>query len=119
MKRILLSLLALLFLMLLLLSPATSLEGARNGLLLWAYTVLPTLLPFMIGTGMIVSLGAVHLAMRPFSPLLSFFFHFSEPAGFAFLTGLLCGYPMGAKMDRDLLESGQITATEANCLLAI
>ena len=55
MKRILLSLLALLFLMLLLLSPATSLEGARNGLLLWAYTVLPTLLPFMIGTGMIVS----------------------------------------------------------------
>ena len=26
---------------------------------------------------------------------------------------------MGAKMDRDLLESGQITATEANCLLAI
>ena len=119
MKRILLSLLALLFLMLLLLSPATSLEGARNGLLLWAYTVLPTLLPFMIGTGMIVSLGAVHLAMRPFSPLLSFFFHFSEPAGFAFITGLLCGYPMGAKMDRDLLENGQITATEANCLLAI
>ena len=87
MKRILLSLLALLFLILLLLSPATSLEGARNGLLLWAFTVLPTLLPFMIGTGMIVSLGAVHLAMRPFSPLLSFFFHFSEPAGFAFLTG--------------------------------
>ena len=109
MKRILLSLLALLFLMLLLLSPATSLEGARNGLLLWAYTVLPTLLPFMI----------VHLVMRPFSPLLAFFFHFSEPAGFAFLTGLLCGYPMGAKMDRDLLENGQITATEANCLLAI
>ena len=26
---------------------------------------------------------------------------------------------MGAKMDRDLLENGQITATEANCLLAI
>ena len=119
MKRILLSLLALLFLILLLLSPATSLEGARNGLLLWAFTVLPTLLPFMIGTGIIASLGTVHLAMRPFSPLLSFFFHFSEPAGFAFLTGLLCGYPMGAKMDRDLLENGQITATEANCLLAI
>ena len=66
MKRILLSLLALLFLILLLLSPATSLEGARNGLLLWAFTVLPTLLPFMIGTGIIASLGTVHLAIRPF-----------------------------------------------------
>ena len=49
MKRILLSLLALFFLILLLLSPGTALEGARKGLLLWAYTVLPTLLPFMIG----------------------------------------------------------------------
>ena len=97
MKRILLSLLALLFLMLLLLSPATSLEGARNGLLLWAYTVLPTLLPFMIGTGMIVSLGAVHLVMRPFSPLLSFFFHFSEPAGFAFSHRVIMRLSYGCK----------------------
>ena len=77
MKRILLSLLALLFLMLLLLSPATSLEGARNGLLLWAYTVLPTLLPFMIGTGMIVSapyiLQCVHFRLycRFFSTFLN------------------------------------------------
>lgn len=102
MKRILISLLALFFLMLLLLSPATALEGARNGLLLWAYTVLPTLLPFMIGTG-----------------IISIFFHFPDPAIFIFLTGLLCGYPMGAKMDRDLLERGQISPEKASFLLAI
>lgn len=102
MKRILISLLAFFFLMLLLLSPATALEGARNGLLLWAYTVLPTLLPFMIGTG-----------------IISIFFHFPDPAIFIFLTGLLCGYPMGAKMDRDLLERGQISPEQASWLLAI
>ena len=71
MKRILLSLLALFFLILLLLSPGTALEGARKGLLLWAYTVLPTLLPFMIGTGVIAAMGAVGLVVKPFSPLLS------------------------------------------------
>ena len=92
MKRILLSLLALFFLILLLLSPGTALEGARKGLLLWAYTVLPTLLPFMIGTGVIAAMGAVGLVVKPFSPLLSGVFHFSQPAGFVFLTGLLCGY---------------------------
>ena len=113
MKRILLSLLALFFLILLLLSPGTALEGARKGLLLWAYTVLPTLLPFMIGTGVIAAMGAVGLVVKPFSPLLSGVFHFSQPAGFVFLTGLLCGYPMGAKMDRDLLERGQISWEEA------
>ena len=77
MKRILLSLLALFFLILLLLSPGTALEGARKGLLLWAYTVLPTLLPFMIGTGVIAAMGAVGLVVKPFSPLLSGVFHFS------------------------------------------
>ena len=119
MKRILLSLLALFFLILLLLSPGTALEGARKGLLLWAYTVLPTLLPFMIGTGVIAAMGAVGLVVKPFSPLLSGVFHFSQPAGFVFLTGLLCGYPMGAKMDRDLLERGQISWEEACYLLSI
>ena len=86
MKRILLSLLALFFLILLLLSPGTALEGARKGLLLWAYTVLPTLLPFMIGTGVIAAMGAVGLVVKPFSPLLSGVFHFSQPAGFVFLS---------------------------------
>ena len=119
MKRILLSLLALFFLILLLLSPGTALEGARKGLLLWSYTVLPTLLPFMIGTGVIAAMGAVGLVVKPFSPLLSGVFHFSQPAGFVFLTGLLCGYPMGAKMDRDLLERGQISWEEACYLLSI
>ena len=119
MKRILLSLFTLFFLILLLGFPSAALEGARNGLLLWAYTVLPALLPFMIITGIIAALDIVNLAVRPFFPLLSGFFHFSQPACFVFLTGLLCGYPMGAKMDRDLLERDQITPTEAKYLLAI
>lgn len=119
MKRILLSLFTLFFLILLLGFPSAALEGARNGLLLWAYTVLPALLPFMIITGIITALDIVNLAVRPFFPLLSGFFHFSQPACFVFLTGLLCGYPMGAKMDRDLLERDQITPTEAKYLLAV
>lgn len=50
MKRILLSLLALFFLILLLLSPGTALEVPERDSFSWAYTVLPTLLPFMIGS---------------------------------------------------------------------
>ena len=113
MKRILLSLLALLFPY-----PAPALSGhffrrRQKRTLLWAFTVLPTLLPFMIGTGIIVSLGTVHLAMRPFSPLLSFFSTFLNQQVSLFSQGYYAVILWGQKMDRDLLENGQITATEA------
>ena len=39
---------AVLILLLLLSHPVLAYEGAKNGLLLWSQTVLPTLLPFMI-----------------------------------------------------------------------
>ena len=40
----------------LLLSPAAATQGAKNGLVLWATVVLPTLLPFMICSNVIVAL---------------------------------------------------------------
>ena len=55
-------------LILLLACPALALTGARNGLLLWADVVLPTLLPFMICSGMIVALNGVPLLTKPLFP---------------------------------------------------
>ena len=97
MKRILLSLLALFFLILLLLSPGTALEGARKGLLLWAYTVLPTLLPFMIGTGVIAAMGAVGLVVKPFSPLLSEYSTFLSLQASFFSPDCYAAIPWGLK----------------------
>mgnify|MGYP000618101634 CR=1 FL=1 len=98
MKRILLSLLALFFLILLLLSPGTALEGARKGLLLWAYTVLPTLLPFMIGTGVIAAMGAVGLVVKPFLRYYSGqYLPLSQPAGFVFSPDCYAAIPWGLK----------------------
>ena len=63
-------------LILLLACPALALTGARNGLLLWADVVLPTLLPFMICSGMIVALNGVPLLTKPLIP-----FYGPVPAG--------------------------------------
>lgn len=106
-------------LILLLIRPALALTGARNGLLLWANVVLPTLLPFMICSGMIVALNSVPLLTKPFFPFLSRFMGLSQPGSFVFITGLLCGYPMGARMDSRFLEEGRIKLNEARTLLAI
>lgn len=105
--------------LLLLLFPSLSLEGARKGLLLWYQTVLPTLLPFMVCTNLVVSMNAMKLLTAPFAPLLKKSFRLSDPGCFVLLSGVLCGYPMGAKNCSDLLDQGCLSLPEARCLYAV
>lgn len=105
--------------LLLLLFPKLSLEGARKGLLLWYQTVLPTLLPFMVCTNLVVSMNAMKLLTAPFAPLLKKSFRLSDPGCFILLSGVLCGYPMGAKNCSDLLDQGCLSLPEARCLYAV
>ena len=110
---------AIMVLLLLLTHPSLSLEGARNGLLLWYQTVLPTLLPFMICSNVIVMLGGVSLLTSPFRPLLKPVFKLSGEGSYVLISGLLCGYPMGAKTCSEFLDHGRISLKEARYLLAI
>lgn len=108
------------FLLCLLLAfPALSVKGAANGLLLWFNVVLPTLSPFIICTQMVVALGGAKLLTLPFFPAIHALFGLSRPGTYVFLCGLLCGYPLGAKMCGDFLARGEISQTEAAYLLSI
>lgn len=104
---------------LLLLFPALSIEGAAGGIRLWFQVVLPTLAPFIICTQMVVALGGVDLLVRPFRRLSRLLFGLSEPGTYVLICGLLCGYPLGAKLCGDFLISGKIDRTEAEYLLSI
>ena len=110
---------AIMVLLLLLTHPSLSLEGARNGLLLWYQTVLPTLLPFMICSNAIVSLGGIRLITAPLRPILGKLFCLSENGCYVFLSGLLCGYPMGAKTCSEFVSQGKLSPSEGRylCLL--
>ena len=118
MKKSILRLFAVSTLFLLLLNHSLSLEGAKNGLLLWFNTVLPTLLPFMLCSNAIVVSGAVPVLTAPFFPVLSRL-GLSRQGSYALLSGLLCGYPMGPKTTADLLQSRSISLSEAKLLLAV
>lgn len=113
-----LSCLSILILGLLLAFPALAVEGASAGLLLWFNVVLPTLAPFMICTRMVSVLGAERLLIRPFYPLIHGILGFSEPGSYVLLCGLLCGYPLGARLCAEKLKSKEISLAEARCLLA-
>ncbi len=118
MKKSILPVIPVLILIFLLMHPAQSFEGAKSGLLLWFNVVLPTLLPFMLCSSLLVAWGGVPLITRPFSPLFRLL-HLSDGGSYALMAGLLCGYPMGAKTTADFLREGKITANEGKRLLAI
>jgi len=119
MKKSIGRLLPVLCLLLLLARPALAFAGARDGLVLWATVVLPTLLPFMICSGVIVALDGVGLLTRPFAPFFSGLLKLSPNGCFVLMSGLLCGYPMGAKTDSEFLDSGRVSPAQARYLLAI
>lgn len=104
---------------LLLFFPSLSVKGACSGLLLWFNVVLPTLAPFIICTQMITALGGAELLMAPFAPLSKRLFCLSLSGSYILLCGLLCGYPLGAKMCADFKKRGAVSQEEASYLLAI
>lgn len=104
---------------LLLTFPKLSIEGARNGLLLWFQTIVPTLFPFLICSGLVTSMGGISYLVKPIYPVFHTFFGMSESGIYTFLLGIFCGFPMGAKTCRDLLEGGALSPKEAKCLMAV
>ncbi len=83
-------------LLLLLLFPEVTAEGAKTGLVLWASTLVPALFPFSVFT----SLLRRSLQGKKGQWLLLF-------------AGLLSGYPMGAKLSGDLYDDGALSKEKA------
>ncbi len=106
-----------LFLVLFLLSfmffaPETALSAAREGLLLWFRTLLPSLLPFMILSNFLISFNCIEKLLSPLRKIWAVLFGLSPCGAYVLLLGTLCGYPMGAKLtatcaDRDRSRTGK------------
>ena len=108
----------LLLLIFLLIHPAEALNAARDGMNLWLNTLLPTLLPFLILTGILIRTGSIEKLLGHASPVWKTLFGLSPWGAYAFFSGLLCGYPMGAKLTSDLYGSKKLGKREAEYLLS-
>jgi len=108
----------LLFLIIILLYPASSFQGAKNGLLLWFNTLLPTLLPFMIVSNLIIRLKISSILSKLFYPLFHIIFGVSEEGCYPILMGFLSGMPVGAKTIGDMVGNKIISLREGQYLLS-
>ncbi len=107
------------FLMLfVLMNGKTAKEFAALGLMTWFEHMIPTLLPFMIFSGILINLDLVILFMKPFSKLLKPLFRVNSYCIYVIVMGFLCGFPIGAKNCASLYKKGKLTKDESEFLLA-
>ncbi len=95
-----------------------SLAYAGMGLELWFRNMIPSLLPFMILSGIMIRMNLTEKASMLLYPIINPIFKIRKNVCYAMLIGFLCGFPMGAKTVADLYSRQMITKREAEYLLA-
>ena len=117
-RTYLLPLISISLILALLLEPTLSIASAKVGLLLWFNTVLPSLLPFIIGSNLLMASGSIYFFEKVFSPIMKPLFNLPGCCAFPWIIGLISGYPMGAKVAGELRANNQITDIELQRLLS-
>ena len=118
MKRYFTSLCVIALFVLMLLFPQPVFKGASSGLLLWFNVILPTLLPFMIVSNLLIGTRAIDAISKVFGPVMCRLFGVTRYGSFAIIAGFLCGYPMGGKVTADLVRKQYITWQVGQYLLS-
>lgn len=83
--------------------PAQSILSAQKGIMLWANSIVPAMLPFFICINFIGGMGV----LRVFPPGI-----------FAFAMSVMSGYPMGPKIIGDMIRCRAVTHRKALWLLS-
>ena len=110
MKKKLIFLCLLLFIAYILTAPKDAVNAASVGLVLWYTRVLPTLLPFVILSNILMDSNYLQYLNKITAPLVSRLIPVSDNGAFVLLSGFLFGFPIG---------SGKITRREADVLFII
>ena len=107
-----------LFVLLFVLFPDISSKGAENGLLLWFNVIIPSLCPFMIISTMLIKLDVTSCISNMFYPMFHKVFKLSKNGCYPAITGMLSGYPLGAKTVADMYKTGAFSKSEAQYIIS-
>lgn len=116
--QILFTLISLYLIYLLLRYPSLSLEYASTGLMLWFQKMIPTLLPFMILSGIMIRMNLTEKFVSFAHPFLHRLYGTSPNGSYTIVMGFLCGFPMGARIIGELYQTGRLNREESSRLLA-
>ncbi len=98
--------------------PAESINYAKDGLLICHDIIIPSLFPFFVCAGLLTASGMARTLAKFASPVMRPLFNINGSGALALVLGIISGYPLGAVTACNLYESGYLSKTEAERLLA-
>lgn len=97
--------------------PQDYIQETLNALIVWSTVVLPSLLPFVLYTKFLSSLGMIGPISKLFAPITTKLYNVSGISSFVYLMSIMSGYPVGAKITTDLYLDGKINRGEAQRII--
>ena len=117
-KKYLLPIILFIFTILLVIFSSSNLEAAKIGLKLWAASVVPSLFPFFVATELLSQTSIPYLLGRFFNIFMRPLFNVGGEGSFAFILGIISGYPVGAKIACDFRKNNILPKIECERLLS-
>lgn len=117
-KRNLLSFLFLGFTFCLLIFSKSNLPAVKSGLTLWANSVVPSLFPFFVATELLMHTNIINLFGNVLHRFMKPLFNVRGEGSFAFIMGMISGYPVGAKIASNFRQNNICTKEECERLLS-
>lgn len=117
-KRNFISLLFLLFTISILIFSNSNLSAVKSGISLWATSVVPSLFPFFVATELLMHTNIVYHIGKILNRFMKPLFNVRGEGAFAFIMGIISGYPIGAKIATNFRKEHICTKEECERLLS-
>ena len=117
-KRNFISLLFLLFTISILIFSNANLTAVKSGINLWATSVVPSLFPFFVATELLMHTNIVYYIGNILNQFMKPLFNIRGEGAFAFIMGIISGYPIGAKIATNFRKENICTKEECERLLS-
>ncbi len=117
-RRNSLAILFLVFTISILIFSKSNLAAVKSGLLLWTNSVVPSLFPFFVAVELLMHTNIIKISGKFFNIIMKPLFNIRGEGAFAFIMGIISGYPVGAKIASEFRKKNICTKEECERLLS-
>ena len=117
-KQFIMPFILVLFTISLIIFSSTNLSSAKNGLILWANSIVPSLFPFFVATELLTHTNLIYNMGKLLNKFMKPFFNIRGEGSFALIMGIISGYPMGAKISANFRKNNICSKEECERLLS-
>lgn len=96
----------------------SNLSAAKNGLVLWANSIVPSLFPFFVATELLSHTNFTYYLGKILNRFMKPIFNVRGEGSFAFIMGIISGYPIGARIAANFRENNICSKEECERLLS-